>query len=184
MFDNMASFFQGNKFSHVIIKNNFSDPVFHNTWNMPDKGPVVREGSEFFNYNNERFFALALNILNHASFEFPKGHILLFERSPNAVIMGNAIKYSNYTIGKFSKLEKKGINSKNPIFLIVIGDNVWVCNINIVPTQLGEKLVWVTLSHIQFLSILYRVRSYYFLDVVLELKQLSVFHVDMSGASD
>ena len=184
MFDNMVNFFQGNEFSHAIIRNDFSDPVFHATWNMPDKGLVGRESSKFVAHNNERFFALTLNTLNHAPFEFPKGHIPLLGRSPNTVTMGNAIKYMNYTIGKFPKLEKKRRNSKNPILLIVIEDNVWIYGIKIVPPQLGEKLVWDTPSHIQFLSIFYRTRSYYFPDVVLEAKQLLAFHVDMSGASD
>ena len=90
MLDNMANFFLDNGICRVIAKQNFSDPVFHDTWSMSDKGRIGRENVEFVTHSDEAFFALMLSTSDHASFEWPQDQPPLFEKSSNTV--NNVIK--------------------------------------------------------------------------------------------
>lgn len=68
---------------------------------------------------------------NHEPFEFPDGRIKLYDKEKNTV--HNAMKYADFSIGKFFEMAKKEPYFKNTIFLIIADHNTRTYGKNLVP---------------------------------------------------
>lgn len=131
-FDDMKSFFKGNGFTDIYDQPSFKNPVFEGTWGVSDEDLAVKSNEIFKSKGDKPFFALMLSTSNHAPFEFPEGRIDLYDKDKQATV-NNAMKYADYSIGKFFDLAKKEKYFENTIFLVVADHNTRVYGDDIVP---------------------------------------------------
>ena len=132
-FDNMAAFFNGNGFSKIIDEKDYdkSKAAFKGTWGYSDEDLVVKANEYFKSMGNKSFFSLMFSTSNHEPFEFPDGRIQLYDKKKNTV--HNAMKYADFSIGKFFELAKKEAYFKNTIFLVIADHNTRTYGKNLVP---------------------------------------------------
>jgi len=132
-FDNMASFFNGNGFEDIVDESDFSNDktVFHGTWGYSDEDLVVKANSYFKSKGDKPFFSLMFSTSNHEPFEFPDGRIKLYDKKKQTV--NNAMKYADFSIGKFFEIAKKEAYFKNTIFIVIADHNTRTYGKNLVP---------------------------------------------------
>jgi phosphoglycerol transferase MdoB-like AlkP superfamily enzyme len=136
-FDNMGSFFNGNGFDNIIDEQDFNvdkhSYAFKGTWGYSDEDLAVKANNYFKSQGNKPFFSLMFSTSNHDPFEFPDGRIKLYGKQKNTV--HNAIKYADFSIGKFIELAKKEAYFKNTIFLIIADHNTRTYGNYLVPIK-------------------------------------------------
>jgi phosphoglycerol transferase MdoB-like AlkP superfamily enzyme len=132
-FDNMGSFFNGNGFDQIIDESTF-DPAksaFHGTWGWSDEDVMKKANDYFRTLGRKPFVSLIFSSSNHEPFEFPDGRIKLYDKEKNTV--NNAMKYADYSIGKFFELAKKEEYYKNTIFVVVADHNTRTYGKHLIP---------------------------------------------------
>lgn len=136
-FDNMASFFNGNGFKNIIDETDFDNDgkkyAMKGTWGYSDEDLAVKANEYYKNLGNKPFFSLMFSTSNHEPFEFPDGRIQLYEQPKNTV--HNAMKYADFSIGKFFELAKKEAYFKNTIFVVIADHNTRTYGKNLVPVN-------------------------------------------------
>ena len=136
-FDNMASFFNGNGFKNIIDETDFDNDgkkyAMKGTWGYSDEDLAVKANEYYKNLGNKPFFSLMFSTSNHEPFEFPEGRIQLYEQPKNSV--HNAMKYADFSIGKFFELAKKEPYYKNTIFVVIADHNTRTYGKNLVPVS-------------------------------------------------
>jgi len=130
-FDNMGKFFLENGFDRVIEQKGFIAPAFVGTWGVADEDLVTKAHETFLAHGDKPFFALLLSTSNHVPFEFPAGRIELHEQP--AATRNNAVKYTDYAIGKLFELARSAPYWENTIFLIVADHDARVFGADLVP---------------------------------------------------
>lgn len=132
-FDNMGSFFNGNGFNHLIDEDNFDSKksVFHGTWGWCDEDVMQKANTYFTSLKTKPFVSLIFSSSNHEPFEYPEGRIKLYDKQKNTV--KNAMKYADYSIGKFFEMAKKEDYYKNTIFIIIADHNTRTYGKHLVP---------------------------------------------------
>ena len=134
-FDNMASFFNGNGFKNIIDETDFDADgkkyAMKGTWGYCDEDLVVKANDYFKSLGSKPFFSLLFSTSNHEPFEFPDGRIKLHEQPKNTV--NNAMKYADFSIGKFFELAKKEAYFKNTIFVVIADHNTRTYGKSLVP---------------------------------------------------
>lgn len=133
-FDNMRSFFTGNGFQRVVDIREMR-PAFTGSWGASDE--------DLFNKSLERlkelhaqekpFFSLIFTSSNHEPFEFPDGKITLHD--PVKQTVNNAVKYADYSLGKFIAEAKKQAYWKDTLFLVVADHDNRVYGNSLVPVK-------------------------------------------------
>ena len=136
-FDNLASFFNGNGFKNIIDETDFDKDgkkyAMKGTWGYSDEDLAVKANEYYKNLGNKPFFSLMFSTSNHEPFEFPDGRIQLYEQPKNTV--HNAMKYADFSIGKFFELAKKEAYFKNTIFVVIADHNTRTYGKNLVPVN-------------------------------------------------
>lgn len=133
-FDNMASFFSGNGFDKTIDQDDYVDPVFYGSWGVPDEDLFNKAHEEFTKEHDKGpFFSLVFTASNHSPYDFPGGRIELYEQ-PQAT-KNNAVKYTDYAIGKFIEKAKQSNYWEDTLFLIIADHNSRVYGANLVPIE-------------------------------------------------
>lgn len=132
-FDNMAAFFNGNGFSAIIDEKDYDETkaAFKGTWGYSDEDLATKANSYFKSMGDKPFFSLMFSTSNHEPFEFPDGRIKLYDKKKNTV--NNAMKYADFSIGKFFEMAKKEAYFKNTIFLVIADHNTRTYGKNLVP---------------------------------------------------
>lgn len=136
-FDNMASFFNGNGFENIVDQSDFESDgnkyTFKGTWGYSDEDLVTKANDYFKSQKGKPFFSLMFSTSNHEPFEFPDGRIELHDKQKNTV--NNAIKYADFSIGKFFEMAKKEDYFKNTIFIVIADHNTRTYGKNLVPVN-------------------------------------------------
>lgn len=132
-FDNMGRFFRQNGFERIIEQKDFETPAFLGTWGVSDEDLVNKAHETFLSYGDEPFFALLLSTSNHDPFEFPEGRISLYEE-PSAT-RHNAVKYTDYAIGKLFDLARSAPYGRDTLFLVVADHDARVFGADLVPIE-------------------------------------------------
>ncbi len=136
-FDNMGSFFNGNGFHNIIDEADFDKDkkkyAFKGTWGYSDEDLVTKANEYFKSQKDKPFFSLMFSTSNHEPFEFPDGRIQLFEKNKNTV--NNAMKYADFSIGKFFELAKKEDYFKNTVFIVIADHNTRTYGKHLVPIK-------------------------------------------------
>lgn len=132
-FDNMGSFFSGNGFDKIIDEDDFDSKksAFHGTWGWSDEDVMAKANNYFKSLGDKPFVSLIFSSSNHEPFEFPDGRIKLYDKQKNTV--NNAMKYADYSIGKFFESAKKEAYYKNTIFLVIADHNTRTYGDHLVP---------------------------------------------------
>ena len=138
-FDNMRGWFLGNGFDKIIDQPKFKNPTYVGTWGVSDEDLIIRANEEFkrLHKENQKFASIMFSTSNHAPFDFPDGKIELIEGVEKKSVK-NAIKYADFSIGKFIELAKKEEYYKNTIFVIVADHNVRVYGDEAVPVNMFQ----------------------------------------------
>jgi len=133
-FDNMAAFFAGNGFDKTIDQNDYVDPVSYGSWGVPDEDLFKKADEEFTaEHDKGPFFSLVFTASNHSPYDFPDGRVELYEQ-PKAT-RNNAVKYTDYAIGKFIEKARHSNYWDDTLFLIIADHNSRVFGSNLVPIQ-------------------------------------------------
>ncbi|WDO13807.1 LTA synthase family protein [Flavobacterium sp. WW92] len=136
-FDNMASFFNGNGFENIVDEQDFDNDgkkyAFKGTWGYSDEDLATKANDYFKSQKNKPFFSLMFSTSNHEPFEFPDGRIKLFDKKKNTV--NNAMKYADFSIGKFFELAKKEGYFKNTVFIVIADHNTRTYGKHLVPIK-------------------------------------------------
>lgn len=136
-FDNMGKFFLENGFDRVIEQKDFIAPNFLGTWGVADEDLVAKAHESFLAHTttnkDKPFFALLLSTTNHVPFEFPEGRIELHEQP--AATRNNAVKYTDFAIGKLFELARQSPYWDNTIFVVVADHDARVFGADLVPVE-------------------------------------------------
>lgn len=134
-FDNMASFFNGNGFQDIVDQEDFESDgnkyAFKGTWGYSDEDLVTKANNYFKSKGNKPFFSLMFSTSNHEPFEYPAGRIKQYDKK--AATVNNAMKYADFSIGKFFQMAKKEDYFKNTIFIVIADHNTRTYGKNLVP---------------------------------------------------
>jgi phosphoglycerol transferase MdoB-like AlkP superfamily enzyme len=134
-FDNMASFFNGNGFEDIVDQEDFdsdgSKYAMKGTWGYSDEDLAVKANNYFKSKGDKPFFSLMFSTSNHEPFEYPSGRIKPFDKK--AATVNNAMKYADFSIGKFFEMAKKEAYFKNTIFIVIADHNTRTYGKNLVP---------------------------------------------------
>jgi phosphoglycerol transferase MdoB-like AlkP superfamily enzyme len=134
-FDNMASFFNGNGFEDIVDQDDFDADgnkyAFKGTWGYSDEDLAVKANNYFKAKGDKPFFSLMFSTSNHEPFEYPAGRIKPYDKK--AATVNNAMKYADFSIGKFFEMAKKEPYFKNTIFIVIADHNTRTYGKNLVP---------------------------------------------------
>ncbi len=117
-FDNMNYFFAHNGFE-IIDRSNFSNEEinFSNAWGVSDEDlfiKTIKEADKSYQ-NHKPFFNFILTTSNHRPFTYPEGKIDINPKTSR----NGAVKYTDYSIGKFLEMAKSKPWFDNTIFVFV-----------------------------------------------------------------
>jgi len=132
-FDNMGLFFRENGFDRIIEQRDFDNPVLLGTWGVCDEDLVTKAHETFLAHGDQPFFALLLTTSNHVPFEFPPGRIEPYEQP--AATRSNAVKYTDYAIGRLFELARRAPYFERTIFLVVADHDARVYGADLVPVE-------------------------------------------------
>ncbi len=126
-FDNMGSWYYGNGFQRIIDEPEFVNPVYHGIWGVCDEDLVVRADEEYVKLKKAGtpFVSVLFTTTNHTPFEFPEGRIKLLDGVEPAS-EENAVKFADYTLGKFFSLAQEHGYYNDTVFVIIADHNVRV----------------------------------------------------------
>lgn len=134
-FDNMAGFFLGNGFEHIIDQRDFENPRFIGSWGASDGDLFSKADQEFdrLQQQGKPFFSLVFSSSNHTPYEYPQDAITLYEQP--AQTRNNAIKYADYAVGQFFQAAKRSAYWDDTLFLIVADHDARVHGADLVPIK-------------------------------------------------
>jgi phosphoglycerol transferase MdoB-like AlkP superfamily enzyme len=132
-FDNMGRFFRQNGFERVIEQKDFGQDAFVGTWGVSDEDLVTRAHDSFLAHGDKPFFSLLLTTSNHDPFEFPDGRITLHDQP--AATRNNAVKYTDFAIGKLFELAQAAPYFEDTLFLVVADHDARVFGADLVPIE-------------------------------------------------
>lgn len=99
-FDNFGHFAASNGFDRVIDELDFKDPIFSTIWGVCDEDLFNKSLQVFDSLasDNKPFLATMITVSNHSPYTYPEGRIPF---NPEERKRENAVRYSDYAIGKF-----------------------------------------------------------------------------------
>lgn len=135
-FDDMRSFFLGNSYTRIVDYNDYKDPSFVATWGVSDEDLFAKSIEEFDKLaaDNKPFYALIFTSSNHDPFEIPSNKIDIGDLSGD-VKRYAAVKYADYSLGKFVKTVKTKSYFDNTIFIVIADHDARVTGKNMVPIE-------------------------------------------------
>jgi len=133
-FDNMASFFMGNGFQHIIDREHFDDPIFEGSWGVSDEDVFNKLHARLQQHHasGQPFFSFAFTSSNHSPYEFPDGRI---EITGEKQTPENAVRYADYALGQFFEKAQQSAYWKDTVFLVVADHHNRVEGENLVPIE-------------------------------------------------
>jgi len=101
-FDNIGAFASHNGYDRVIDELDFKNPTFKTIWGVCDEDLFGKAVNEFDSLHTlgRPFFATLLTVSNHTPYTYPAGRIPF---DPEEHRRENAVRYADYSIGKFIK---------------------------------------------------------------------------------
>lgn len=133
-FDNMANFFIGNGFHHIIDQDDYTDPKFVGSWGVSDEDLFAQLHQRLNQPSSAQpSFTLAFTSSNHEPFEYPDNTIELAEQPKQTV--ANAVKYADHALGQFFAQAKRSDYWQNTLFLVVADHDTRVYGDELIPLQ-------------------------------------------------
>jgi len=118
LFDGMRSFALNNGYDRFIERRHFSAPTFTTVWGVCDEDLYARSIDECraLAATGKPFFATVLSVSNHKPYTYPRGRIA---ENPDERKRNNAVKYSDYALGRFFDAARREKFYTNTIFVVV-----------------------------------------------------------------
>ena len=118
LFDDMRSFALHNGYDRFIEEKHFAHPTFSTIWGVCDEDLYARGIEEFRELakTGQPFCGTILSVSNHKPYTYPKGRI---PEEPDERRRENAVKYSDYALGRFFDAAKKEAFWTNTLFVVV-----------------------------------------------------------------
>jgi phosphoglycerol transferase MdoB-like AlkP superfamily enzyme len=118
LFDGMRSYAVRNGYDRFVEQKHFTNSTFTTIWGVCDEDLFTRTVEELhtLSQTNQPFFATVLSVSNHKPYTYPKGKI---PEDPDKRRRENAVKYSDYALGRFFTLARKESFWTNTIFVVV-----------------------------------------------------------------
>lgn len=117
-FDNIGPFARSNGYDKVIDELDFKDYIFRTIWGVCDEDLFNKSLQELDSLDNlgAPFFATLLTVSNHTPFTYPEGRI---PYDPNVQTREYAVRYADYSIGKFIRDAKSHPFFDSTLFVFV-----------------------------------------------------------------
>lgn len=117
-FDGMRSFALRNGYERFIEQKHFPNPTFTTIWGVCDEDLYARtiEECRTLWQSTNAFFATVLSVSNHKPYTYPRGKI---PENPDERKRENAVKYSDYALGRFFDAARKQPFWTNTVFVVV-----------------------------------------------------------------
>ena len=118
LFDGMRSFAVRNGYDRFVEQKHFEHPTFSTIWGVCDEDVFLRGVKEFRELakTGQPFCGTILSVSNHKPYTYPKGTI---PEDPEQRCRENAVKYSDYALGRFFEAARKETFWTNTIFVVV-----------------------------------------------------------------
>jgi phosphoglycerol transferase MdoB-like AlkP superfamily enzyme len=118
LFDGMRSFAVRNGYDRFIEQKHFEHPTFSTIWGVCDEDVFLRGVEEFRELakTGQPFCGTILSVSNHKPYTYPKGTI---PEDPDQRRRENAVKYSDYALGRFFEAARKEAFWTNTLFVVV-----------------------------------------------------------------
>lgn len=116
LFDSMRSYSVRNGYDRFIEQSDFKNPAFTTAWGVCDEDLFARgiEEMRLLDAAKQPFFATLLTVSNHKPYHFPGGAI----PDPQGK-RSSAVKYADYSLGKFFEAARKEPFWTNTVFVVV-----------------------------------------------------------------
>ena len=137
LFDGMRAFAVGNGYDRFVEQKHFAHPAFTTIWGVCDGDVFARAVEEFRELakTNQPFCGTILSVSNHKPFTYPKGTI---PEDPEDRCRENAVKYSDYSLGRFFAAAKKEAFWTNTVFVVVADHGARVYGAQSIPIHSYE----------------------------------------------
>lgn len=130
-FDNMRSFFFGNGFKEVVDRASFeTKPTFVGSWGASDEDMFNELHQRLMEDGDKRSLTVAFSVSNHTPWEYPAGRI---KPDGDPASNANAVRYADWSIGRFFERAKQSPYWKHTVFLIVADHDARVFGASLVP---------------------------------------------------
>jgi phosphoglycerol transferase MdoB-like AlkP superfamily enzyme len=118
LFDGMRSFAVRNGYDRFVEQKHFEHPTFTTIWGVCDEDLFLRGVEEFRELakTGQPFCGTILSVSNHKPYTYPKGKI---PEDPDQRRRENAVKYSDYALGRFFEAARKEAFWTNTLFVVV-----------------------------------------------------------------
>ena len=137
LFDGMRSFAVRNGYDRFVEQKHFAHPTFTTIWGVCDEDLFMRAVEEFHELakTNQPFCGTILSVSNHKPYTYPKGTI---PEDPEQRRRENAVKYSDYALGRFFQAAKKEAFWTNTVFVVVADHGARVYGAQSIPIHSYE----------------------------------------------
>jgi phosphoglycerol transferase MdoB-like AlkP superfamily enzyme len=137
LFDGMRSFAVRNGYDRFVEQKHFEHPTFTTIWGVCDEDLFMRAVDEFRELarTNQPFCGTVLSVTNHKPYTYPKGTI---PEDPGERRRENAVKYSDYALGRFFEAARKEAFWTNTVFVVVADHGARVYGEQIIPIHSYE----------------------------------------------
>jgi phosphoglycerol transferase MdoB-like AlkP superfamily enzyme len=137
LFDGMRSFAVRNGYDHFVEEKHFEHPTFSTIWGVCDEDLYLRGVEEFraLAKTGQPFCGTILSVSNHKPYTYPKGKI---PEDPDERRRENAVKYSDYALGRFFEAARKEAFWTNTLFVVVADHGARVYGEQSIPIQSYE----------------------------------------------
>jgi phosphoglycerol transferase MdoB-like AlkP superfamily enzyme len=132
-FDEMKSFLVGNGVQHVWDQSVLQKPGHAvGVWGIHDEDLFLEADAIFRQQDDKPFFAVVLSTSNHSPYDHPQDKV-----TPDAAFAAaspeNAIKFTDYALGRFFERAREAPYFKNTIFLVVADHGTRVSGDQLIP---------------------------------------------------
>jgi phosphoglycerol transferase MdoB-like AlkP superfamily enzyme len=143
LFDGMRSFAVRNGYDRFVEQKHFDHPTFTTIWGVCDEDLFLRAVEEFHKLakTGQPFCGTILSVSNHKPFTYPKGAI---PDDPEQRRRENAVKYSDYALGRFFQAAKKEPFWTNTVFVVVADHGARVFGAQSIPIHSYEIPLLIT----------------------------------------
>ena len=143
LFDGMRSFAVRNGYDRFVEQKHFAHPTFTTIWGVCDEDLFLRAVEEFHKLakTGQPFCGTILSVSNHKPFTYPKGAI---PDDPEQRRRENAVKYSDYALGRFFQAAKKEPFWTNTVFVVVADHGARVFGAQSIPIHSYEIPLLIT----------------------------------------
>ncbi|WP_426286291.1 LTA synthase family protein [Luteibacter sp. E-22] len=132
-FDNMRSFFFGNGFNEVVDRATFeTKPGFVGSWGASDEDMFNELHHRLLDDGDKPTLTVAFSVSNHTPWEYPAGRI---QPDGDPASNANAVRYADWSIGRFFERAKQSPYWNHTVFLIVADHDARVFGASLVPVR-------------------------------------------------